>query len=235
MAFITTNPQIDLLSEQQPSVYYLDDGTAIFKGIGDPNGVIFAGVGSLFVNSSGQFFQKTTSFALNTGWNQVSTIPVNGAVELVTNRNITVATTSGTGTDVLQTITIQPNTWDIDGRRVTITAQGAGFGAAGTKRILATLNGLAVFNTGLQAGLFNDRGWYVKVVMTRLSSDTLIISCEVFTNAGLVGVSNTATIFASHHTAAGLSFAISFSLDFFGECSVGSDTLQQYTTISSVL
>jgi len=44
--FITQNPNIDMESEQQPNLYYLDDGVCFFKCIGDPENVIRANKGT---------------------------------------------------------------------------------------------------------------------------------------------------------------------------------------------
>lgn len=59
MSLMTANPIIDLASEQQPSIYYLDDGTAIFKVVSDPNGLIIANAGSLALQNNGDAWIKS--------------------------------------------------------------------------------------------------------------------------------------------------------------------------------
>ncbi len=59
MPAITSNPNIDVLSEQQPSIYYLDDGVAIFKVISTPEGSVVANAGSLAIQSDGRLYIKT--------------------------------------------------------------------------------------------------------------------------------------------------------------------------------
>lgn len=59
MSLMTVNPNIDIASEQQPSIYYLDDGTAIFKVVTDPNGLIIANAGSLALQNNGDAWIKS--------------------------------------------------------------------------------------------------------------------------------------------------------------------------------
>lgn len=66
MAFITSNPRIDLVSEQE-NVVYIDDGTAIFKCLSDPEGLIAANAGSFAIDNAGNWYRKTTN-AVATGW-----------------------------------------------------------------------------------------------------------------------------------------------------------------------
>lgn len=67
---ITSNPVIDVASDQQPSIYYLDDGTAIFKVVSDPNGSVIANAGSLALRDNGAVYAKASNNdALN--WNLV--------------------------------------------------------------------------------------------------------------------------------------------------------------------
>ncbi len=74
MSLITQNPTIDLATEQQPSIYYLDDGVAVFKTIGDPAGVVAANPGSLAVDASGNVYRKTSTGAA--GWINVVNEPI---------------------------------------------------------------------------------------------------------------------------------------------------------------
>lgn len=64
---ITTNPTIDMESEQQPNLYYLDDGVCLFKCIGNPENVIRANKGSIASSTNGSLYIKTTD-SVATGW-----------------------------------------------------------------------------------------------------------------------------------------------------------------------
>lgn len=64
---ITTNPTLDLQTDQPPFVYYFDDGTALFKSVGSPEGLIAARIGSIAVSNAGLVYIKTTDSG-NTGW-----------------------------------------------------------------------------------------------------------------------------------------------------------------------
>jgi len=65
--FITQNPNIDMESEQQPNLYYLDDGVCFFKCIGDPENVIRANKGSIASSTNGSLYIKTTD-SVASGW-----------------------------------------------------------------------------------------------------------------------------------------------------------------------
>jgi len=65
--FITQNPNIDMESEQQPNLYYLDDGVCFFKCIGDPENVIRANKGSIASSTNGSLYIKTTD-GVASGW-----------------------------------------------------------------------------------------------------------------------------------------------------------------------
>jgi hypothetical protein len=72
MGAITQNPTIDLLSDKQPTIFYLDDGAAVFNCVGSPNGAVAANIGSLTIdNQTGNVYTKTTN-TVNTGWVQIS-------------------------------------------------------------------------------------------------------------------------------------------------------------------
>ena len=63
-----TNPSIDLLSNRQPSIYYVEIGVAIIPCSGSPQGVIAANRGSLALDiASGNAYLKTTN-TVSTGW-----------------------------------------------------------------------------------------------------------------------------------------------------------------------
>ena len=65
--FITQNPNIDMETEQQPNLYYLDDGVCFFKCIDDPENVIRANKGSIASSTNGSLYIKTTD-NVATGW-----------------------------------------------------------------------------------------------------------------------------------------------------------------------
>ena len=63
-----TNPSIDLLSNRQPSIYYVEIGVAIIPCSGSPNNVIAANRGSLALDiTTGNAYLKTTN-TVATGW-----------------------------------------------------------------------------------------------------------------------------------------------------------------------
>lgn len=64
---LTVNPTIDM-SVRNPVILYMDDGTAVFPCLGNPEGVITANRGSIACDrNSGDLYRKTTN-GVSTGW-----------------------------------------------------------------------------------------------------------------------------------------------------------------------
>lgn len=64
---LSVNPTIDL-SVRNPVILYMDDGTAVFPCLGNPEGVIVANRGSIACDrNSGDLYRKTTN-NVSTGW-----------------------------------------------------------------------------------------------------------------------------------------------------------------------
>lgn len=65
---ISANPVLDLISAQQPSIYYIDQGVGLFASLGSPEGAIACNRGSVACDVlSGDVYRKTTNL-VNTGW-----------------------------------------------------------------------------------------------------------------------------------------------------------------------
>lgn len=64
---LTVNPTIDM-SVRNPVILYMDDGTAVFPCLGNPEGIITANRGSIACDrNSGDLYRKTTN-GVSTGW-----------------------------------------------------------------------------------------------------------------------------------------------------------------------
>lgn len=233
MPFVTTNPTPDL--EDSPiQLYYFDTASGIFKGIGDPNNLVVAGVGSLFPNTSGQVYLKTTGLSLSTGWTLIPLDSISGATnfERVFHRNVIAASTSGLGVDPLHQITYSANSLSFNGQGSRIFAQGSFSGALGNKRLLVTLNGLqGLLDTGLVA--INNSNWTFESFITRFNSTTFY--CASWVRFGGFGVTATPVLFTSTLFQAGQLFTVNNSIDFSGEVANAGDTVSQDISIATIL
>lgn len=69
MAEITANPTITRNPNQGVSIFYLQDGSAIFGCIGSPENVVFAKAPSLAIDlQTGDVYTQTSTTYANTGW-----------------------------------------------------------------------------------------------------------------------------------------------------------------------
>lgn len=168
MPFVTVNPIID--PEDSPIfVYYLDRGSAIFKGVASPEGIVFANAGSIMTNASGQCFFKTTGLTLNTGWTQLQT-GINSSVRLIQS-NVNAVGNIGGGLDQLHVGTLGQGsaTLQNDGDFVEIYCAGFTAANANTKRFVVGIAGLGDFgDTGLT--IENGRQFAFHWRVTRITS-----------------------------------------------------------------
>jgi hypothetical protein len=231
MPFITQNPTLDLVSEQQPCIWYLDDGTAIFKGVGTPEGVVFAGPGSIFVNGSGQAYLKTTGTTLNTGWQQIPTLSSGQNFERTIVVDVSSTTTSGTGEDPLTSITIPSGTFTADGQRLKIVADGNFNGVAGNKRLVMRFDTTTdVFDTGLVA--IHNSNWHMDIQALRVSAG-LLITCRFTTNA--FGATSVPVSYGAVGFIAAPNYGNAHTFDFLGEVANAADSVSQGACIASLL
>lgn len=233
MPFVSQNPVPDL--EDSPvQLYYFDTGAGIFKGVGNPEGVIIAGVGSFFPNTSGQIYFKTSGLPLSTGWVLTPLDSIAGAVnfERVFHRNVTPVGTVGTGVDTLQVITYPANSLSINGQGSRIFSQGSFSGVAGTKRLLIQLNATnTLLDTGLVA--INNNNWTFESFITRFDSATFY--CASWVRFGAFGATSTPTLFTSTLFQGSQNFGVSNTIDFFGEVSNAADSVAQDLSIATIL
>ncbi len=190
MAFLTQQPVIDLLSEQQPTIYYIDDGTVFCKGVGLPEGTIFAGAGSIITNASGQMFLKTTGTSLNTGWVEVLNTLI-GVQRIETQFN-SVSNVAG-GLDDLHTGTIAAGTLAVDGQFIDWLTSGSFAANANTKRFVMEIAGQGtLLDTGLLAQ--NGGGYIAQARLTRTTSTNLLCSANIQTTSGVIRTVNNTNI-----------------------------------------
>jgi hypothetical protein len=71
MGFITQNPTVDMVSDEQPSLYYLDDGVCLGESLSNPNGLITANAGSIMTARDGSGIYYKATDGLNTGWSLI--------------------------------------------------------------------------------------------------------------------------------------------------------------------
>ncbi len=217
---ITVNPSIDMISDQQPSVFYLDDGTAVFKCIGSPEGAIEANAGSWALSTNGLAYLKTTMGG-NTGWR---------AHERVVAVDVSNTTTVGTGLDPLTSLTIPANTLVTDGQRLNVVADGNFNGAAGNKRLTLIGDGFTILDTGLIA--INNSNWHLELQALRVSSVGLLLTARLSTNG--FGVTST-PVFLGGTGFQTPNFAAAYVLQCLGECANGADSVSQGSFVASVL
>lgn len=162
---VTANPPIDL-ADRAPVLFYLDDGVAIFKGVGSPEGVIYAAPGAECRNELGQVFTKTTASSLNTGWEQTALVSDQQsgfiASEFVNAGNV------GGGLDALHAMIIPAGALRSDGDWCEFYASGYTGANSDTKRYVVTINAVEVINTGLFA--LNNLGWRCTGRIIRISA-----------------------------------------------------------------
>lgn len=66
------NPTLDLVTLKSPSIFYLDDKTAIFVCTGSPEGAgFFVDVGTFAISDNGSWYKKTTGPTVDTGFVEV--------------------------------------------------------------------------------------------------------------------------------------------------------------------
>src|SRR5262245_6445798 len=139
-------------------------------------------------------------------------------------RNSSSVLTSGTGLDPLRSIPIPANTFTIDGQMMRLISQGQMTGAGGTKRLAAGINGTQnVFNTGLIAAVNNF--WINEMFITRFPGSVLFVTNRFTSAVGAPGATPTNHQLSTLVTAQ--DFGVAFTVDFFGEVSVGADAVQQ--------
>lgn len=231
MPFVVTNSVPDL--EDSPIlVLYLCTGVVIMAGVGRPEGAVFAGPGSLFVNSSGEFYKKTTSFAFNTGWQEVQAAVLAGfGAEMVVAASVASNSTSGTGLDPLTGQTVPGGSVNTDGRRINYVADGNFTGAAGNKRLVLQVNAATMFDTGLQA--INNNNWHLEAQILRLTSTTGL--CTVRESHTPFGATAAPGAFGTTTFIAVINWTNPVTIEMLGECANAADTVSQGSAISSIL
>lgn len=91
---IVLNPSIDL-SGRNSAILYFDDGVALFKTLGNPEGLVACNAGSLATDASGNVYRKTTNLVA-TGWQSLGGGGGSGTVTSVDVTGISgIITTSG--------------------------------------------------------------------------------------------------------------------------------------------
>lgn len=220
MPFITQNPIIDL-QDQQPSIYYMDDGVALAHVLDSPEGLVSANAGSFFTSRTGRSFLKTTDGG-STGWVEMGRVVA---------QNVAGAITSGTGLDPLQTITIPPGTLNADGKHLEVISHGAASGAAGNKRFLCRINGSQVMlDTGLV--VMANAFWHFEMSFFRNTS-TIVDARAIFRHSPFAAT-GTPTFFTFGFFGAGITPGNQFTIDFLAECANGADTVGQDSTIVTI-
>ena len=220
MSLITQNPTLDMVSDQPPLIFYLDDGTAVFKVVSDPEGVITANAGSLALGAGGAAWLKTTDGG-NTGWVRAQVAQPGQTFARTVAVDTANYTTVGTGVDSLGSITIPANTLTADGQRIKLSANGNFNGAAGNKRLqLFFSGGTLVFNTGLVA--VSNANWLLDVEAIRVAGGVLI-SARLSTSG--FGATTTPVWYGATVFAGAVNFALAHNFDFEGECANGADTV----------
>lgn len=179
MPIITANPNVDI--EDSPiAVYYFDNASVVMKGINSPEGVVFAGEGSIFVSSNGTMWNKTTPPTLATGWTQMQS-SITQSVRLQNSFTNAVGNV-GAGLDQLHVITAGAGglNLQLDGDFIEIYTRGFTAANANTKRYVIQIAGVGdIINTGLQS--FNNATWESLCRITRLTSTTIRGTARFFT------------------------------------------------------
>lgn len=228
MPFQNNDPTIDL-GDSSIRLFYLQNGTAIFMGNGtSPEGVIFAGVGSIKFGSDGKMWLKTSGLSLSTGWQQVGTFAAGLGFEKIVVADTSSTTTVGTGLDNLTSIVIPGNTWAV-GQRINYVADGNYNGAGGTKRLVLVGGAATVLDTGLLA--INNSNWHLEAQLLRVSAGLLCTVRLSFNGFGATDVTvwRGATAFQTPV------FANPYTIQIQAECANAGDTVTQGTAIASLL
>lgn len=229
MPDVTVNPVIDIDRDIPIQVYYLDSGTAIFKCVASPEGVVFAKEGSIAVSDTGLVYVKSTSLSVNTGWEAIATIPSGGNVETRIVTDLSNTATSGTGLDSLTSITIPANTLAI-GDRLIIVADGNFNGVAGNKRLAVIGDGFTIFDTGLVA--INNSNWHLEIQALRVSAIGFLLTVRLSTNG--FGVTSTPNWFAATAFQTP-NFGAAYVFQCLGEVANAADSVSQGNFIASLL
>lgn len=224
MGLITVNPTLDMLSDQQPSIYYLDDGTAVFKCISAPEGVIEANAGSLALQSNGAAWIKST-IGGNTGWVTVGNTTRFGS-------NISPVSTSGTGLDSLQSLNYPANLCAAAGEGFRIYASGQANGNAGNHRWVLNFSGGPILDTTLVAvGDPAAADWISEVEAIFVSASSIQITTRLWVySAAQAQIGSFGNLV---NTGGGFPPSGTYTFQYAAECANGADNISCNVMIGS--
>lgn len=182
MPIQNSNPIID--TEDSPILLlYLQTGTAIYMATGSsPEGVDFAGIGSLRIGNDGIIWLKTTGLTLNTGWTPLATT-LNSSSKLIQSFTSAVSNTTG-GLDQLHVGTggVGSNSLQNDNDFIEFYTHGVTAANANTKRYVFSIAGVGnILDTGLV--IMNNLLWECRTRITRLTA-TAVRCTSVFITSG---------------------------------------------------
>lgn len=233
MGFITVNPVLDLATDSQPSIYYLDDGVAVVYCLDSPEGAVIANAGTFATSRTGRSFVKTTDGG-NTGWAEIpaALISAQQGFEKSLFRNIASASTSGTGLDPLHTVTIPAGAFDIDGEMGRLVSHGSFTGTLGTKRLLVRFNSSqTLLDTGNITA--NNAFWRFEMTFFRISG-TIFDAISLLQHTPFASTGSP-TQFSFGYFAVGPNPPDANSITFHGEVANAGDSVGQDATILTIV